>query len=57
MDIPSLRQLADQGSERARDQLATLERLALQAGEMAQMEYGFLFNHAQRQLAIGYNVR
>ncbi|MGH8685035.1 MAG: cyclic beta 1-2 glucan synthetase, partial [Nitrosospira sp.] len=33
-EIPSLRQLANYGSERARDQLATLERLALQAGEM-----------------------
>ena len=54
--IPSLGQLALQGNERARDLLARLERLALQAGEMAQMEYGFLFNYAQRQLAIGYNV-
>ncbi|MGH8761679.1 MAG: GH36-type glycosyl hydrolase domain-containing protein [Nitrosospira sp.] len=55
-DVLTLRQLANHGSERAREQLATLERLALQAGEMAQMEYGFLFNHAQRQLAIGYNA-
>ena len=55
-NIPSLRQLAAHGSERARNHLAALARLALQAGEMAQMEYGFLFNHAQRQLAIGYNV-
>ncbi|SFN66288.1 GH36-type glycosyl hydrolase domain-containing protein [Nitrosospira briensis] len=54
--IPSLRQLADEGSEVAGEWLATLERLALQAAEMAQMEYGFLFSHAQRQLAIGYNA-
>ncbi|MDN5881020.1 MAG: cyclic beta 1-2 glucan synthetase, partial [Nitrosospira sp.] len=54
--IPSLRQLANQESGRARDLLTTLERLAQRAGEMALMEYGFLFNHAQRQLAIGYNV-
>lgn len=54
--IPSLRQLASQGSEVARDWLANLERLALQAGEMAQMEYEFLFSHAQRQLSIGYNA-
>lgn len=53
---PSLRQLANQGSEVARDWLASLERLALQAGEMAQMEYEFLFSHAQRQLSIGYNA-
>ena len=54
--IPSLRQLAHQHNECACDQLTALERLARQAGEMAQMEYGFLFNAAQRQLAIGYNV-
>jgi cyclic beta-1,2-glucan synthetase len=54
--IPSLRQLAHLGSERARDHEAALARLAVQAGEMAQMEYGFLFNPAQRQLSIGYNV-
>ena len=54
--MPSLRQLADQGSPLARDWAATIERLASQSGEMAQMKYGFLFNHAQRQLAIGYNV-
>ncbi|HEV7929880.1 MAG TPA: glucoamylase family protein, partial [Nitrosospira sp.] len=54
--VPSLRQLADQGSELARDWVATIERLEFQAGEMAQMKYGFLFNPAQRQLAIGYNV-
>ncbi|MBA2658037.1 MAG: cyclic beta 1-2 glucan synthetase [Nitrosospira sp.] len=56
VNIPSLRHLANHGNERARDHLTALARLALQAGEMAQMEYGFLFNHAQRQLAIGYNV-
>jgi cyclic beta-1,2-glucan synthetase len=54
--VPSLRQLVDQGSELARDWVATIEHLAFQAGEMAQMKYGFLFNPAQRQLAIGYNV-
>lgn len=54
--VPSLRQLAAQGNGPAHAQLADLERLAREAGEMAQMEYGFLFNHAQRQLSIGYNV-
>jgi cellobiose phosphorylase len=55
-EVPSLRQLASRGSSWAGSQLALLERLAQQAGEMAQMEYGFLFNPAQRQLSIGYNV-
>ena len=54
--IPSLRELANQGSNAAREQLSVLEHLALQATEMSQMEYGFLFNSAQRQLAIGYNA-
>jgi cellobiose phosphorylase len=52
----NLRQLAAQGNSGAENQLVLLERLARQAGEMAQMEYGFLFNPAQRQLSIGYNV-
>lgn len=55
-EIPSLRQLVNQGWEAAREHLTVLERLVFQAGEMAKMEYGFLFNPAQRQLAIGYNV-
>lgn len=55
-EIPSLRQLANQGGKAAHEHLAVLERLVFQAGEMAKMEYGFLFNPAQRQLAIGYNV-
>ncbi|ARO87638.1 cyclic beta 1-2 glucan synthetase [Nitrosospira lacus] len=55
-EIPSLRLLAAEGNEHARQRLDTLEHLVLLAGEMARMEYGFLFNHAQRQLAIGYNA-
>ncbi|HJT50361.1 MAG TPA: glucoamylase family protein, partial [Nitrosospira sp.] len=54
--VPSLQQLVEQGSTAAYDQLAALERLADQAAGMAQMEYDFLFNSVQRQLAIGYNV-
>lgn len=54
--IPSLRELANRGADNAREQLGILEHLALQAAEMSQMEYGFLFSPAQRQLAIGYNA-
>ncbi|HSU54359.1 MAG TPA: glucoamylase family protein, partial [Candidatus Dormibacteraeota bacterium] len=56
ISIPSLRELANQGSDAAREQLSALEHLAARALEMSQMEYGFLFNPAQRQLAIGYNA-
>lgn len=54
--IPSLRQLASEGHERAREQIETLEYLARKSCEFAQMEYGFLYNHARRLLSIGYNV-
>ncbi len=57
--IPTLRQWAtlDQdASRRARERIAALELLALQAGELAQMDYDFLFDEARHLLAIGYNV-
>ena len=44
------------GSARARDRLTTLERLAVQAGDLARMEYDFLFDKTRHLLAIGYNV-
>ncbi len=45
-----------QGSERARARIAAVQRLALLAGELAEMEYGFLYDKASRLLSIGYNV-
>jgi hypothetical protein len=54
--VPTLRELANQGSKWAQEQLELLEHLAFQTTEMARMEYGFLFNSARRQLAIGYNA-
>jgi cyclic beta-1,2-glucan synthetase len=44
------------GSARARDRLTSLERLAMQAGDLARMEYDFLFDKTRHLLAIGYNV-
>ena len=44
------------GSERARARIATIQRLALQVGEMADMEYDFLYDRPSRLLSIGYNV-
>src|ERR1035437_8905505 len=40
----------------ARARMVAAERLALQAGEFAQMDYDFLFDRARRLLSIGYNV-
>jgi cellobiose phosphorylase len=52
----TIRALVVEGSQHARERLATLERLQAQISELAQMEYDFLFDPARRQLAIGYNV-
>ena len=63
--IPTLRQLAQrkgedapsvEARERACRRIAALEQLAEQAGELAQFDYGFLFDEARHLLAIGYNV-
>ena len=51
-----LPQLVRQGSERARARVAAIQRLALQAGEFAQMEYGFLYDKTSRLLSVGYNL-
>ncbi len=59
----TLRQLAElevdaviDPGRRARERIATLERLAGSAGNLVPMEYDFLFDEAQALLAIGYNV-
>ena len=54
--IPTLRELAEAGSARARDRMAAIESLALQSGELARMEYDFLFDKTCNLLTIGYNV-
>jgi len=64
--IPTLRQLAEldatlgpqhaQASARARERMAVIERLAQQCGELARMEYDFLFDKSRQLLTIGYNV-
>ncbi|MDZ7622819.1 MAG: glucoamylase family protein [Candidatus Competibacteraceae bacterium] len=50
------RPLFQDASHRARERIAALEHLALQACELAQMDYDFLFDEARHLLAIGYNV-
>jgi len=53
---PEPRGLLVECSRRAGKRIALLERLALRAGELAQMEYDFLFDRTRHLLAIGYNV-
>ncbi|HET9321643.1 MAG TPA: glucoamylase family protein, partial [Bryobacteraceae bacterium] len=61
-DIPTLRELArlelelPAANQRAGAMIAAIESLALDCGELAAMEYDFLFNKARNLLAIGYNV-
>ncbi|HYM05594.1 MAG TPA: hypothetical protein VEU11_03465, partial [Terriglobales bacterium] len=60
--VPTLRELArlelelPVASQRARTRIAAIESLALECGELAAMEYDFLFDKARNLLAIGYNV-
>ena len=54
--LPTLRQLAGQGNVFASTRLAAIDELARQAGQLAEMEYGFLFDKARQLLTIGYNV-
>jgi len=48
--------LLQEGCRRARERISTLELLTLQAGELARMDYDFLYDEARHLLAIGYNV-
>ncbi|MBI5099839.1 MAG: cyclic beta 1-2 glucan synthetase [Nitrospirae bacterium] len=55
-EIPTLRELARLGNQRACERIAAIERLALQSSELARMEYDFLFDETCHLLTIGYNV-
>ncbi|MGZ3489098.1 MAG: glucoamylase family protein, partial [Isosphaeraceae bacterium] len=54
--LNELRRRITEASHRAKGRIAAIERLALQAGELARVEYDFLFDKARHLLAIGYNV-
>ena len=55
-EIPTLRDLAVLGNQRAIERIAAIERLALQSIELSRMEYDFLFDKERHLLTIGYNV-
>lgn len=55
-ELKELLQSIKQGSRRARERITTIERLAFQANEFAQMEYDFLFDKTRLLMAIGYHV-
>jgi cellobiose phosphorylase len=54
--LDDLRRLIAEAGRRAEERMAAVERLARQAGELAHMEYDFLYDKASRLLTIGYNV-
>ena len=57
--IPTLRELAaldDYSAGPARARIATIDRLAGQAIDLAEMEWSFLFDATRHLLSIGYNV-
>ncbi len=54
--LDELRRLITEASRRAEERMAAVERLARQAGELAHMEYDFLYDKGSRLLTIGYNV-
>jgi cyclic beta-1,2-glucan synthetase len=61
-EVPTLRELAGlelglpAANQTAKATIAAIEDLALACGELAAMEYDFLYDKARNLLAIGYNV-
>jgi cyclic beta-1,2-glucan synthetase len=54
--LGEFRRVMPEASQRAGARMAAIDRLALQSGELARMEYGFLFDETSHLLAVGYNV-
>jgi cellobiose phosphorylase len=54
--LPTLRQLVEAGNTFAIARLTAIDDLAREAGQMAEMEYSFLFDKGRQLLTIGYNV-
>jgi len=59
--VPTLREVAALPGDapyalHARARMTAIESLALQAGELAEMDYDFLFDRARHLLTIGYHV-
>jgi cellobiose phosphorylase len=54
--LSEVRRLIALAARRAQARIAAAENLAMQSGELAVMEYDFLFDKGNHLLAIGYNV-
>jgi cellobiose phosphorylase len=51
-----LGQMITEAGDRASNRIASIEKLAIECGELAEIKYDFLFDNSRRLLAIGYNV-
>ncbi|MBE0606635.1 MAG: cyclic beta 1-2 glucan synthetase, partial [Deltaproteobacteria bacterium] len=51
-----LRGLLPEVTRRARQRISAIDRLAMQCGELARVEYDFLYDKGRHLLTIGYNV-
>ncbi|MDX2024039.1 MAG: glucoamylase family protein [Deltaproteobacteria bacterium] len=54
--MPALRDAVAASAERAASRLTELRALGARCTELADLEYGFLYDDARRLLSIGYNV-
>ena len=54
--LPTLHALELQGQAVAAERRRLIERLARRCGELAEMDYDFLFDKSRHLLSIGYNV-
>ena len=54
--LVDLQRAIQAASERARERMTAIDRLIVQTGDFAQMEYDFLFDKSRHLLSIGYNV-
>ncbi len=54
--LAELHRCLDQGHERAQARITVIQRLVALAGDLAQMDYGFLYDKSARLLSIGYNL-
>ncbi len=54
--LADLQDALTEGSRRAAETIVAIEHLAVRSGELATMEYDFLYDRERHLLAIGYNV-
>ena len=55
-EMPTLREAANGGSQAAKTRIAAIERLATECANLADIEYGFLYDQTRHLLHIGFNV-